>query len=246
MKLIIEADGGSRGNPGPAAYGCLVKDAQTNEVLFKETKDSFIVGFKSFRTNYPDLNFQELMKNVQLFRERMYGVLQFEEFNASDQNQIDDFKDYFKDSDIYKYRNLYKPESVIACAKSHFTLWQKCVELNEPILILEDDAVFYDDAAVDIFKRTDFNALDFDIFYLDGKLVKDPYVVQEAYEFHSGVAYIIKPEAARKVINKVQEFGFSRALDWELIIMRSHGLKLKSFNNIVIVPKEGEKSDIKI
>ena len=38
MKLIIEADGGSRGNPGPAAYGCLVKNAQTNEVLFKEGK----------------------------------------------------------------------------------------------------------------------------------------------------------------------------------------------------------------
>ena len=38
MKLIIEADGGSRGNPGPAAYGCLVKDAKTNEVLFKEGK----------------------------------------------------------------------------------------------------------------------------------------------------------------------------------------------------------------
>ena len=38
MKLIIEADGGSRGNPGPAAYGCLVKDGQTNEVLFKEGK----------------------------------------------------------------------------------------------------------------------------------------------------------------------------------------------------------------
>ena len=38
MKLIIEADGGSRGNPGPAAYGCLVKDAQTNEVLFEEGK----------------------------------------------------------------------------------------------------------------------------------------------------------------------------------------------------------------
>jgi probable phosphoglycerate mutase len=38
LKLIIEADGGSRGNPGPAAYGCLVKDALTNEVLFKEGK----------------------------------------------------------------------------------------------------------------------------------------------------------------------------------------------------------------
>ena len=38
LKLIIEADGGSRGNPGPAAYGCLVKDAQTNVVLFEEGK----------------------------------------------------------------------------------------------------------------------------------------------------------------------------------------------------------------
>jgi ribonuclease H / adenosylcobalamin/alpha-ribazole phosphatase len=32
-KLIVEADGGSRGNPGPAGYGALVSDAQTGEVL---------------------------------------------------------------------------------------------------------------------------------------------------------------------------------------------------------------------
>lgn len=31
--LIVEADGGSRGNPGPAAYGTLVRDAQTGAVL---------------------------------------------------------------------------------------------------------------------------------------------------------------------------------------------------------------------
>jgi ribonuclease H / adenosylcobalamin/alpha-ribazole phosphatase len=31
--LIIEADGGSRGNPGPAAYGALVRDAQSGAVL---------------------------------------------------------------------------------------------------------------------------------------------------------------------------------------------------------------------
>ncbi len=31
--LIIEADGGSRGNPGPAAYGALVRDALTGSVL---------------------------------------------------------------------------------------------------------------------------------------------------------------------------------------------------------------------
>ncbi len=31
--VIIEADGGSRGNPGPAAYGALLKDAETGELI---------------------------------------------------------------------------------------------------------------------------------------------------------------------------------------------------------------------
>jgi broad specificity phosphatase PhoE/ribonuclease HI len=31
--VIVEADGGSRGNPGPAAYGALIRDADTGEVL---------------------------------------------------------------------------------------------------------------------------------------------------------------------------------------------------------------------
>lgn len=33
MKLIVEADGGSRGNPGPAGYGALVCDAESGELL---------------------------------------------------------------------------------------------------------------------------------------------------------------------------------------------------------------------
>jgi broad specificity phosphatase PhoE/ribonuclease HI len=32
-RLVVEADGGSRGNPGPAGYGSVVKDAATGEVL---------------------------------------------------------------------------------------------------------------------------------------------------------------------------------------------------------------------
>lgn len=32
-QLVIEADGGSRGNPGPAGYGALVRDAVTGELL---------------------------------------------------------------------------------------------------------------------------------------------------------------------------------------------------------------------
>jgi ribonuclease HI len=35
-RLIVEADGGSRGNPGPASYGALVRDAVTGEILMTE------------------------------------------------------------------------------------------------------------------------------------------------------------------------------------------------------------------
>jgi probable phosphoglycerate mutase len=35
-RLIVEADGGSRGNPGPAAYGALVRDAESLTVLAAE------------------------------------------------------------------------------------------------------------------------------------------------------------------------------------------------------------------
>jgi ribonuclease HI len=33
VKLVVEADGGSRGNPGPAGYGAVVIEAATGEVL---------------------------------------------------------------------------------------------------------------------------------------------------------------------------------------------------------------------
>jgi len=32
-RAIVEADGGSRGNPGPAGYGAVVRDADTGELL---------------------------------------------------------------------------------------------------------------------------------------------------------------------------------------------------------------------
>ena len=33
MRVVIEADGGSRGNPGPAGFGAVVRDADTGQVL---------------------------------------------------------------------------------------------------------------------------------------------------------------------------------------------------------------------
>jgi ribonuclease H / adenosylcobalamin/alpha-ribazole phosphatase len=38
VKVIVEADGGSRGNPGPAGYGAVVRDAETDEVLVERAE----------------------------------------------------------------------------------------------------------------------------------------------------------------------------------------------------------------
>ncbi len=35
-RVVIEADGGSRGNPGPSAYGAVLKDAETGEVIAED------------------------------------------------------------------------------------------------------------------------------------------------------------------------------------------------------------------
>ncbi len=37
-RVVVEADGGARGNPGPAGYGALVRDARTGEVLAERSE----------------------------------------------------------------------------------------------------------------------------------------------------------------------------------------------------------------
>lgn len=43
-------------------------------------------------------------------------------------------------SDEYRDREEHKKPGEIGCFSSHYRLWQKCVELDEPIFIWEDDA----------------------------------------------------------------------------------------------------------
>jgi broad specificity phosphatase PhoE/ribonuclease HI len=60
-RFIVEADGGSRGNPGPAGYGALVRDASTGEVL-GEAYDSLGVATNNFA------EYQGLLAGLKLAR----------------------------------------------------------------------------------------------------------------------------------------------------------------------------------
>ncbi|MCW2747750.1 MAG: bifunctional RNase H/acid phosphatase [Nocardioidaceae bacterium] len=44
MRVIVECDGGSRGNPGPAAYGSILRNADTGEVIAQKSEFLGIVS----------------------------------------------------------------------------------------------------------------------------------------------------------------------------------------------------------
>ncbi len=66
-----------------------------------------------------------------------YEIIFFNAINAQAKEHLD-FKQYSKiKSLLFRGKELSNGER--ACFASHYTLWQKCIESNEPIIVLEDD-----------------------------------------------------------------------------------------------------------
>ena len=89
----------------------------------------------------------------------------------------------------------------VGCFLSHYLLWKKCIDLNEPILILEDDAIITDEFDIEkIEKLTD----EYNFIYLgwlemaESKPINDELVVPE-YPYWT-LAYVVTPESASKLL----------------------------------------------
>lgn len=66
-----------------------------------------------------------------------FEVIFFEAIDAQKDEHLS-FKQYSKiRSLLFRGKELSAGER--ACFASHYSLWQKCVELNEPIVVIEDD-----------------------------------------------------------------------------------------------------------
>ena len=116
-----------------------------------------------------------------------------------------------------------QPQSRIACALSHYSLWNFCITLDEPILILEHDAVWITKLTLDVDKHN------FDIIGINNPLgatrraqqfyqaiVEDPKPVQLTPKIDGDTipqglagnsAYIIKPSGAEHMVKLVKEYG---------------------------------------
>ena len=117
------------------------------------------------------------------------------------------------------------PRKRISCFVSHWYLWQKCVKLNEMILILEHDSRFIKKLPADsTFARADFDIIginDPSMATRKSKLYHD--MILERVDFFQPVpridefnipqglagnsAYVIKPAGAKLMLELSQEYG---------------------------------------
>jgi len=90
---------------------------------------------------------------------------------------------------------------VQGCFLSHWSLWKKCVELNEPIIILEHDAVIQD-----FWKSIEITTsiIKLHRHYAGKKLKIDEHSGNWS---KSGHAYCLLPAHASKLINFVKQVG---------------------------------------
>lgn len=136
-------------------------------------------------------------------------------------------KGLFKASDFKSEFGL----GTMGCFASHFSLWEKTIELNEPLLIMEHDGLMTNDPTVLLDKFDDVCHLDpYPLFNpMDPKHFKKyqrhclynyrtdveniPYSKfygcepDGVYCFKGAHGYLIKPEGAKKLIKFIKENG---------------------------------------
>lgn len=111
----------------------------------------------------------------------------------------------------------------IACAISHYNLWEKCVDSKQNFLILEHDALFInkidfniDDTPYDILGINDPRGATrkSQLFYERVVNSTEPYMTPPVFDeitipqgLAGNSAYIIKPKGALKLLKLVSEYG---------------------------------------
>ena len=106
-----------------------------------------------------------------------------------------------------------------SCATSHFRLWQRCLEINEPIMILEHDAMFTDEYSqedIDYIVNSGFDAVS--LYWPGGHKVynatTDGEYIRGCEKGVLAKGYILMPHGAKKLIDWTNANYLRRNDDW--------------------------------
>lgn len=193
------------------AYAIVIRDNEISQEGFRRLKESSVKVGNKFDIEEFEAVTPDRVKSLLL----QYGI----RWNYPWEGTVIDFASGLKKT-AYQTKN---PNARIACALSHYSLWKKCVELDEPILILEHDAYFI--------KRYDADPL-----YMQPNIlgINNPLgCTRRAQQYYDAIvnintfstpvpwideknvpqglagnsAYIIKPAGASHMIQLVKEYG---------------------------------------
>lgn len=153
-------------------------------------------------------------------------------------------------SNLYKQINgLYGfySSNEIACYASHYTAWQKCIELNQPIIILEDDIIITDKFKSSLNLIEKFTRkLDYIRLMVLEKHQPKKIILENLWLYThcpSGTqGYAITPAGAQKFINHSKKFY--SPVDMYMDKWYVHGLRAYCINPEVIAENNSCNSDI--
>ncbi|MGO1191254.1 glycosyltransferase family 25 protein [Vibrio casei] len=126
----------------------------------------------------------------------------------------------YDDASSQKYRAKSLSKGQLGCYASHYLLWEKCVELNQPIIILEDDSLIDKEIFLDFIENTKYLDEKYECIRLFSHKRKNfsHYMVKnlEKLSIHlfdkghmSTTGYYIRPSAAKKFLQHSQKWAFA-------------------------------------
>lgn len=139
---------------------------------------------------------------------KRYGV-EVEKFPAVTPRDPN-FKDLVKEKKLVEsnFESGYsKKENALACFLSHLSLWEKCVESNTDICILEHDAVFVGrvPALFGFNKVVTLGQPSYGVYNTPTQLGTQP-LRQKEY-FKGAHAYAMRPSGAKELLSKVADYS---------------------------------------
>ena len=160
---------------------------------------------KTYVINLP--NRAERMNTFELLNAPYLKNIQYERFDAIDGKKItyDELKKLGYDTDSNWIDPILKTRLTsgeVGCFLSHYNLWKKCIELDVPICVLEDDGII----SGNLFDDMDELLESYNFIYFGWKEMEeslptsDPRFVVPVYPYWA-LAYVITPEVAKILVN---------------------------------------------
>lgn len=139
------------------------------------------------------------------------NLLDFEYIKAID-GDTNIFRDIrSRDNWIDPFRNRPLQQNEVACFLSHIKAWKRCIELNQPVIVMEDDALINEQWNEDLYEQL---INEYDFVYLQRNENEpnrvasiDEHIEKPAYPYNM-TAYCIKPVTAKNLIHKVNYKDF--------------------------------------